>query len=432
MSTRRFAHSFHTIGKPPKGKPCDKLKYHYSGALRELVGIIELIAENDPDRFAFLNMPAMMEHCHRYKQPENKFGERWLRQCLSELRARSIISKRLQHLANRQIGMREGFYVVPHAAVCKEVGGLCVFQGYDPELCASWWAQQAPWAWPHLEISAPKSAPTSAPQNAGKNAPHSAPHSAGANAPHSAPLPSRHVDESENVNLENRSLTALAGVSVQTGGAVPSVHPFLNPPPRGAEKSEGGKEGDPFPFGVNENPAPMVEEMQRLKKILYDAEKFGELKGTSLNSTEEELYRTWLEKNSGEVDVLVLALREVLDNREEQNRGIEYKYKDKWATILKEAEEHGFIEDARAEEQKARNKKEWASLWEPIKPKGHPRTSEFAAWLKENQFATWQHVGKIKGNGNWWFDNEELPFAREVRALFEYWILETPQQEVTQ
>jgi len=219
MSTRRFAHSFHIIGKPPKGKHCDKLKYHYSGALRELVGILELIAENDPDRFVFANVPSLIEHCHRYKQPANKFGERWLRQCLAELRARSIISKRLRHLADRQLGMREGFYLMPHDAVCVERGGLCVFQqGIDPSRCPEWWAHQSEWAWPHLQIV--ESAPHSAPQNAGasapRSAPHSAPHSAGASAPHSAPLPSRHVDESEKVKPENRSLTVLTAVPVQT------------------------------------------------------------------------------------------------------------------------------------------------------------------------------------------------------------------------
>ena len=226
MKTRRFAHSFHIIGHPPKGKPCDKLKYHYSGALRELVGIIELIAENDPaERFVFLNMPWLVEHCHRFKQPENKFGERWLRQCLAELRARSIISNRLTRYANRQIGGREGFYIVPHDAVCKEVGGLCVFQGYDPERCASWWAQQSYWAWPLLQFDAPKSAPASAPQNAPHSAPpsapHSAPHSAGANAPHR----SHQVVEVAKVNPDNRSLTVVAVesvVPVETVRAEPS------------------------------------------------------------------------------------------------------------------------------------------------------------------------------------------------------------------
>jgi hypothetical protein len=226
MKTRRFAHSFHTIGKPPKGKPCDKLKYHYSGALRELVGILELIAENDPaERFVYANLPFLIEHCHRYKQPTNKFGERWLRQCLAELRARSIISNRLTRYANRQIGGREGFYIVPHDAVCTSIGGPCVFQGYDPGLCASWWAQQPYWAWPHLEISAPKSAPHSAGQNAPHSAPPSAPpsapHSAGANAPHH----SHQVVEVAKVNPENRSLTvvsALPVVSVETARAEPS------------------------------------------------------------------------------------------------------------------------------------------------------------------------------------------------------------------
>jgi hypothetical protein len=225
MSTRRFAHSFHTIGRPPKGKPCDKLKYHYTGALRELVGMLELIAENDPSRFVFPNMPAIIEMCHKYKQPTNKFGERWLRYALAELRARSIISKRLRHLADRRLGWREGFYLMPHDAVCIERNGPCVFQqGFDPSRCAAWWAHQPEWAWPHLQIvesapgSAPQNAPHSAPQNAGQNAPHSAPRSAPQNAPHH----SHQVVEVEKVNHENRSLTVLTVETDQTARAVPS------------------------------------------------------------------------------------------------------------------------------------------------------------------------------------------------------------------
>ena len=35
-------------------------------------------------------------------------------------------------------------------------------------------------------------------------------------------------------------------------------------------------------------------------------------------------------------------------------------------------------------------------------------------------------ISKIRGQGSWWFDEEELPFVREVRAMFEEWLASTP------
>jgi hypothetical protein len=70
-----------------------------------------------------------------------------------------------------------------------------------------------------------------------------------------------------------------------------------------------------------------------------------------------------------------------------------------------------------------REREEW-NIWEEIDKK-HPRRKEFVKWFAQNHLATLERALAIKNkNPNWlWqFDKKELPFAREVRALFEEWL----------
>jgi hypothetical protein len=125
---RRFSNSFRPrFDELQSGEIC-KLEHHYSGLLRELIGWLDLLASNRPDRFVYCGVEAMVEHCHRYKQPNNKFGKRLIEYALKELRARHIISKRLFRFVDGV--QREGFIVAPHDCLCvRETPTDCVLVG---------------------------------------------------------------------------------------------------------------------------------------------------------------------------------------------------------------------------------------------------------------------------------------------------------------
>jgi hypothetical protein len=130
MKSRRFSQSFRRIFDELKpGEPC-KLKHHYRGALREVIGLLDLWAANDPERFVELygGVDAIVARCHRYKRPEDKFSKPMVEKVLKELRSRHIISKRLERLRDGE--EVEGFIVAPHDCLAvRESPTKCVFKG---------------------------------------------------------------------------------------------------------------------------------------------------------------------------------------------------------------------------------------------------------------------------------------------------------------
>ena len=126
---RRFANSFRPRYDELMPDESCNLQHHYRGALRELIGWLDLLANNRPDRFVFCGPESMIAHCHYFEEPENKYSRRQIFYALKEFRARHIISKRLVRLVD---GVeREGFIVAPHDCLClRESETDCVLVGY--------------------------------------------------------------------------------------------------------------------------------------------------------------------------------------------------------------------------------------------------------------------------------------------------------------
>jgi hypothetical protein len=181
MNSRRFAHSFRRTVELKPEETCS-LKHHYRGAMREVVGLLDMWASNDPERFVYAGVDAIVKHCKRYQQPKNKYGARWVKYVLAALRARNIISERV--LRVRKGEKIEGFIVALHEHLvlpisesrCRLVGMAAPFncwkQAIGPDNLPYgpvWWVALASGNAPH---SAPNSAPHSAPNNALQHSPH--------------------------------------------------------------------------------------------------------------------------------------------------------------------------------------------------------------------------------------------------------------------
>src|SRR5258705_7263505 len=47
---------------------CSSLKRHYRGALRQVVGYLDLLATKDPERFVWPSISDIQKHCRDYKR----------------------------------------------------------------------------------------------------------------------------------------------------------------------------------------------------------------------------------------------------------------------------------------------------------------------------------------------------------------------------
>src|SRR5580658_5315537 len=61
--TNRGSQGYNRIVDIVDGKPCTKLKRHYCDCPREVIGYLEVLAENDPERFVFASVPDIVKHC---------------------------------------------------------------------------------------------------------------------------------------------------------------------------------------------------------------------------------------------------------------------------------------------------------------------------------------------------------------------------------
>jgi hypothetical protein len=121
---RSFSGSFQRVSQ---WQPCYKLAHHYRGAMREVVGILDKWAANDPERFVFCHVDAIAEQCKKY-QSKNLHGKRWVEKVLAELRRRHVISKPLTRIRRHE--EVTGCIVAPHDCLTvREDDGLCVLVG---------------------------------------------------------------------------------------------------------------------------------------------------------------------------------------------------------------------------------------------------------------------------------------------------------------
>ncbi len=135
MTTRRFAGSFRPVSKK---KDCTKLKDHYTGAMRELVGILDLWAANDHERFVFARVSEIRKRC-KYFKSDKSYGPRWIEKGLAELRARNIVSKRVMRVRDHE--EKWGYIVAPHACLTTHENGKCILTGELGEGTSGRWAR---------------------------------------------------------------------------------------------------------------------------------------------------------------------------------------------------------------------------------------------------------------------------------------------------
>src|SRR6266567_1179163 len=126
MKSRQFSHSFAPIVNNLKSDEDCSLKRHYRGALREVIGYLDLLANNDHERFVFAEIEAIVKGCKKYKS-KTAYDERIVKYALAELRARHIISKRLTR--TRHGCEMLGFIVAPHVCLAERSGKQCIFKG---------------------------------------------------------------------------------------------------------------------------------------------------------------------------------------------------------------------------------------------------------------------------------------------------------------
>lgn len=120
---------FHKVSKKPEGK-CE-LKNHFSGGAYQVVGILDLWAKNDPERFVCPRVDKIVAACKKFQTSES-YGKRWLEKILRELRAHHVISRRLVRVRNYR--EMKGFIVAPHEALTERKPArkgktVCLFLG---------------------------------------------------------------------------------------------------------------------------------------------------------------------------------------------------------------------------------------------------------------------------------------------------------------
>jgi hypothetical protein len=131
MKARTFSGSFRRKYDELKSadEPCI-LQHHYRGWLREVIGLLDLWARNDPERFVALygGVDAVVQCCHWYQQPKKHPSKSMVEKVLKELRSRYIISKPLIRVRD---GVEcVGFIVTPHDYLAqRQTPTTCVLKG---------------------------------------------------------------------------------------------------------------------------------------------------------------------------------------------------------------------------------------------------------------------------------------------------------------
>jgi hypothetical protein len=104
--------------------------------MRQVIGILDLLAEKDDDRIVWITAKSIRKRCKNYgkkvkgKQPTN-YSLKMVEKCLQALRAKGILSRRHAiKLQERRLFMIEDAYVVtPHEALCEQHDEVCRFVG---------------------------------------------------------------------------------------------------------------------------------------------------------------------------------------------------------------------------------------------------------------------------------------------------------------
>lgn len=173
-----------------------QLKHHYRRAHAQVMGILELWAANDPERFVPARVLTIAAHSKKFKTKE-LYSKRHVQAVLRDLRAHNIISARCTRW--RDYEQVDGFIVAKHETLCCHMTNTlgrkrCVFLGWGSIKPFQLGDSNPATAWPQRgDASAlPQQCSSTAPAGA-ENAPHTAPHSSPDTAPNLAPHCSPHL-----------------------------------------------------------------------------------------------------------------------------------------------------------------------------------------------------------------------------------------------
>jgi hypothetical protein len=246
--------NFHRVTKKAPGN-C-RLKDHFFGGHREVIGYLDMLASRDKERFVFPHVPTIVAHCKKY-QTKELHGQSWVEKILRDLRRWHIISTRVTRVRNYK--ELRGVIVAPHAALTERKpaatatgkGTVCVYVGQrwsvgrwerkeikttTPDGRKVWTIVPVSWAGGNAVSGAAEAAVSSAVDGAA--------HSAVSSAVESAVCLSPYSSDSEKVNPEKSARTESSLRALQTEGAV-QTPASLPEPTQPKEKSAGQAGGVP-------------------------------------------------------------------------------------------------------------------------------------------------------------------------------------------
>ena len=130
-----FSDSFNPLVPLKTGQTCS-LKRHFSGCLRQVVGYLDMLAANDPDRLVFAKAKAIQKHCKNYDVlgkdgKPTTYGLRAVERSLEALRSRGLLSRRhaVELQERRGFIIKHAYVFTPHDAVAIREERACRFVG---------------------------------------------------------------------------------------------------------------------------------------------------------------------------------------------------------------------------------------------------------------------------------------------------------------
>lgn len=299
MKSKRFSRSFRPIVELKEGEMCS-WRRHYRGALRNLIGILNLWASNDPDRFVYAGLEAIVKNCKRYKG--KGYSRSAVLAALRELRGRQHIVSNL--VTCTRFGYEtSGFSVAAHDTLCVREGNRCVFRGTD-----------APLVW----NSTPENALPIALQNAHANTLPSAHDGALKSA-----LPcSPQDDEPKKLTSKNAPITVLTASTELTASATPA-----NPTPvTGAAKNGSGMAGNGLAVAFSSQ--SFTAEEENLWREMRDHDDFPEEMMGAIPRLEKGEKRKVVDQLKAHgVEVVVKAIENWEDKRDMTLCGLSTKWR---------------------------------------------------------------------------------------------------------
>lgn len=283
MKSKHFARNFKPIVQLKPGEMCS-WKRHYRGALRELIGILNLWASNDPEHFVYAGLDEMVRHCKRYKG--KGYSRRQVLYALKELREREIVSKPVTRFRFGQEII--GVIVVAHdMLVTRHHDCFCVFHGFEVPQTA------LPTA-PHIALP---TAPQIALQTAPKTAPSVSP---------------QEIDDVEGSD-QKRALNRGSLSTAQTAQTVPT-HPT---PLTSAAKNGGGMERNGLDSSsASSSQSFTAEELKLWEEMIYHDDFPEEMIGARPRKDKDEQRRVIEQLKKYGVEVVVQAIYTWVENRD--------------------------------------------------------------------------------------------------------------------